>query len=267
MPRTSTHLHHLLLLTPLLVSVGCGWVETHRQQKVDRAERAAPEWVIHAKANHQMGVTAYGERLAAAPKRGPEERLDLKLILDFEPVAELFARDLTEDERKNMFDTVNKTWGLALSTLQYRVNQSAAAVIPPHVVCHDKWIGVAHREINDWYQRIITAQQAGDVYAMLRFEPITGGSLGAGTRGFRITAKWSSAYVREDFSDQCMIPAKGDRTHLDEMLARMLTHIHTKIRLDLPALEVKILFTPGFHWEWFKLNAANSGGSSWDFDD
>lgn len=256
-----------VVLASILLVSGCGWVGASRQAKTDHAEKKAPESVRHAKRNHEMGPEAYRARLTAAPKRKPEQRIQVKVVLDLHLVAEEFARHMGVQDQKYMYDKICPEWGTTLGMLLHGCTKGSKAERPQSVIPQAEYVRGLTKDASDWFDHLIDVQHKGEVYVYLHYTPVVGGELGVGQRGFRISAQWSSTYLREDYSDETLIRVKGDQDKLDELLTRIYKHIDTDVRLELPDLEIAITFTPGHEWVWFELNVANSGSSSWDFDD
>jgi len=252
-----------VLLLLAIVCVGCTGAlrEKTLASRRERAARTAPAWVAIAKKNKELGETAYAQLVAAAPKRAAGEPLTVFYWLDDTQVAAEFLREAPPGTRRSYLGDVHiRSMNTSLGMFERSFALGLATTTIPAMRVFSRGSGGICAQGPSWYETMRDCRVEADVFLWIKVE-ITAQPNCPDGRGYHVTARWTSAYQRQDFGfelDFCRRSDEGAAL----LAAKILPQIDVDTRPLLPALAEAESITPGIRYDWWLYEVDNKGGGS-----
>ncbi len=235
-----------------------------KEQKRESAIRDAPPWALAAKENSELPDGGYEQRLSEAPKRTTDEVVHVTYCIESQALgAQFLAAAPPGTRREYLADafvpSLNATLAMVLRAFSDPIDQGLAS---PRITA-----GAAVGNCQPgptWYDQVTNTYDEADVYLWLSLELRPMPQCAPALRGYHATARWSSAYERQenvfelDFCQATDGSGKSEGGRL--VAAHVFEHVNRALRPALPAAAVAVKLTPPHRWSRYLKAAELRGG-------
>lgn len=250
----------LLIFVVALSSFSClgALRDFNKQQKRERAEAKAPPWAVAARKNGELGPGEYARLLAEAPKRAPQELLNILFCLEYADLAAVFLREAPAGTRREYLgDAFVQSLGASLNRVTNGMRDGLRAAATPTLYAGEEVPNCQSGPT--WYEQVSATHGDADVYLWVRLELRPMPQCPPSGRGYHVTARWSSAYQRADAvyeADFCRVDTDTGKA----LAASVFAEVERAVRPTLPSAAERERLTPPYRWEWYLKDAELKGG-------